>query len=394
MRYRYLQKFIMIAVAACMTAGLAGCAGKQAANKEDSPATENLQQTDDTQPKGGPDDTSLPEDGTQQQDSSEEGYDDPYADKEYEKIESDKKIKDYGSIVVVGNEGYELFTYRKDIAENYVKAVNSLTKQLEGEAVVYNMLVPLGSEITFPDNLRDQIKSSDQREAMLDIFSGISDQVKTVDIYDSLMSHRTEYVYYRTDHHWTELGAYYAYADFCRAKGIEPYEISSYETKDFDGFLGSFYNDTESKALKKAPDTIHAYLPHSDTKVHVTASDGTEYDWSIVHDVTDYADSMKYSTFAAGDNPMTVITNSDLDDGSSCVVVKESFGNALIPFLADHYQTIYEIDYRYWTGSVAGFAKEKGVDDVILVNNLSMTRNKYLVGQFQGVMKKAKKSSE
>lgn len=100
---------------------------------------------------------------------------------------------------------------------------------------------------------------------------------------------------------------------------------------------------------------------------------------------------MKYSAFAAGDNPITVITNEDIRDGSSCIVVKESFGNAFIPFLADHYQNIYEIDYRYWKGNVAEYAQKKGVQDVILINNLSMTRNKYLVGQFQSVVKNKSK---
>lgn len=382
------KKLFLALAGACMMANLAGCGQEKdsKAGKQDNVQT----QQDVLQEEGTWQANDMQQDG----DVQKKEVSDPAAGKEYETIHSDEKIKEYGALVVVGDSGYELFTYRSDIAGKYVKAVNNLAKQLEGKAQVYNILVPLSSGIIFPDNLKDQIKSTDQREAMLDIFSGMSDQVKTVDIYDSLMSHRTEYIYYRTDHHWTELGAYYAYADFSKEKGIVPNEIGSYKTKDFDGFLGSFYNDTENKVLKKNPDTIHAYLPHSETKVHVTASDGTEYDWPMIYDVANYAADLKYSTFAAGDNPMTVITNKDLNDGSSCVVVKESFGNAVIPFLADHYQTIYEIDYRYWSGSVAEFAEQKGADDVILINNLSMTRNKYLVGQFQGVMKKAKKSSE
>ena len=79
--------------------------------------------------------------------------------------------------------------------------------------------------------------------------------------------------------------------------------------------------------------------------------------------------------------------NKTVTDGSACVVVKESFGNAFVPFLVDHYQYIYVIDYRYWEGSISDLVKEKGATDVILLNNLSMIRNKYLVGQFQGVVK-------
>ena len=63
---------------------------------------------------------------------------------------------------------------------------------------------------------------TDQRQAMQDIQAKMNDKVKSVDIYDALMQHRNEYIYFRTDHHWTALGAYYAYQQPCAAKGIEP----------------------------------------------------------------------------------------------------------------------------------------------------------------------------
>ena len=248
------------------------------------------------------------------------------------------------------------------------------------------LVIPLSSEITFPDNLKDEINSSDQHQAMQDIQAKMNDKVKSVDIYDALMQHRNEYIYFRTDHHWTALGAYYAYRQFCETKGIEPEDLTGYETKEFDGFLGSFYNDTSDAKLKTNPDVVTAYLPHDESVLHVTASDGTKYDWPVIYDVSNYGAGLKYSTFIASDNPYTEIENKSLTDGSSCVVVKESFGNAFIPFLVDHYQTIYVIDYRYWTGSVSKIAEEKGVSDVIFLNNLSMIRNKSLVGKLHRIL--------
>ena len=112
-----------------------------------------------------------------------------------------------------------------------------------------------------------------------------------------------------------------------------------------------------------------------------TTTKGSSNSWEVIYDVSDYPSSIKYSTFIAGDNPFTVITNKNLQDGSSCVVVKESFGNAFVPFLVDHYEKIYVVDYRYWEGSLIDLAKEKKVDDVIFVNNLSMTRSDYLTGK-------------
>ena len=138
--------------------------------------------------------------------------------------------------------------------------------------------------------------------------------------------------------------------------------------------------------LKANPDTVTAYYPNAESICHVTASDGKKYDWPVIYDVSNYNAGLKYSTFIASDNPYTEIENKDLSDGSSCIVVKESFGNAFIPFLVDHYQTVYVVDYRYWTGSISKLAQDKKVNDVLFLNNLSMIRNKSLVGKLYRVL--------
>ena len=306
---------------------------------------------------------------------------------EYDKLESKEKVKVVNGVAVVGNSAYELFTYRESSAKAYAKAVNALAKDLDGKAEVYDMVIPLSSGITFPDNLVDKIDSTNQRDAMLSIMGMMNSQVKSVDIYDALMKHRKEYICFRTDHHWTALGAYYAYTALCEEMGIEPEKLEEYETREFEGFVGSFYNDTKNESLKKHPDVITAYLPKSEAKMHVTPAKGQDYDWDIIYDVSAYGASLKYSTFIASDNPFTEITNQTLTDESACIVVKESFGNAFVPFLVDHYQHVYVVDYRYWQGNLAKLAEEKKAKDVILLNNLSMIRNQYLVGQLQGVMK-------
>ena len=107
---------------------------------------------------------------------------------------------------------------------------------------------------------------------------------------------------------------------------------------------------------------------------------------SVIYDETEAPASLKYGAFISGDNPYTVMTNESMTDGSSCVVIKESFGNAFVPFLPDHYQTVYVIDYRYWTGSLTEFVKTNGVDDVIFCNNLSALRNNSLMGQLYGIL--------
>ena len=64
-------------------------------------------------------------------------------------------------------------------------------------------------------------------------------------------------------------------------------------------------------------------------------------------------------------------------------MIKESFGNAFVPYLVDHYHTVYVLDYRYWSGNLQSFVREKGAQDVVFINNLSAIRNNYLMGKLQ-----------
>ena len=305
----------------------------------------------------------------------------------YDVIESEDQVQSYSSLAVVGDAAYEIFTYREETAMDYADAVTDLAEKMGTEAEIYSILVPLSSGITFPDNLADKLKSSDQKSAMEAIYDRMGNGVRKINIYETLLNHRTEYIYFRTDHHWTALGAYYAYEDYCAAKELIPQALEEMDVLEFDGFVGSFYTDTRNPALKENPDTLYAYLPYSECTMRVTDVRGKQYDWDVVHDVSEYRSGVKYSAFTAGDNPISVITNHDIKDGSSCIVVKESFGNAFVPFLVDHYETIYEIDYRYWEGTISEFARENGVKDILVINNVSMTRNQYLVGQLARVLR-------
>ena len=375
------KKIIAAALAAILAvSALSGCG-----NDKENQNTENLSGAEETQGQDlGAGTEAL---GGTEVSGGTEVTEEQIPEPQYPEIVSDEKIEDFGSVVIVGDAAYELYTYSDATADNYALAVNKVAAALDQKADVYDILIPLGSGITFPDNLRDQIKSSDQREAMSSIQEKMDETVKTVDIYDSLMTNRNEYIYFRTDHHWTALGAYYAYEDFCEVKGITPEALDSYETSEFDGFLGSFYNDTNANATLKAnADVVTAYHPNMDAIMHVTDSRGVEYDSKVIFDESKAAAGLKYSCFIAGDNAITEIENKELTDGSSCIVVKESFGNAFVPFLVDHYQTIYVVDYRYWKGSISELAQEKNVDDVIFVNNLSMIRNKSLVGKLFSVI--------
>ena len=293
-----------------------------------------------------------------------------------------------GGVYVVGDAGYEMYSYVESIAKNYQTVVNNMADALKGVSNVYVMAIPLSSGITLPDALYSEIPGSDQQQAEKDILAGMGQNVKTVPLYDTLMGHRTEYVYFRTDHHWTALGAYYAYVQFCNVKGITPHALSDYEVTQFPGYLGSFYNDGgKPTAMADNPDVVNAYHPVSSTAAmkYGDNENSTLTGGKVIYDESTAPASLKYGTFIMGDNPYTVIENPEVHNGESCIVVKESFGNALVPFLVDHYETVYVIDYRYYDGSISALAKAKGVTDVLYANNLSAIRASDKVGAMNRV---------
>ncbi|MBE6757563.1 MAG: hypothetical protein E7552_03310 [Ruminococcaceae bacterium] len=285
-----------------------------------------------------------------------------------------------GSILVVGNSGYEYYSFSQKAADMYVGAINRAAAALKDKATVYDILIPLAIDIVLDDQVRSEVRSADQKKAIDYIYGSMDGSVKTVDAYSALRAHRNEYLYFRTDHHWTATGAYYAYKAFGETKGTAVPALTDYQTMDFDGYLGTLYNKTgKVAALGNTPDTVRAYLPLYPTSMQFTDRKGNTMSWPVVKDVSTWKKGSLYSTFIGGDNPFTKIHNDALSDGSSCVVVKESFGNAFVPFLVSHYETVYVVDYRYYQDNFINFVIENGVDDVIFINNMSATRSTNLM---------------
>ena len=87
----------------------------------------------------------------------------------------------------------------------------------------------------------------------------------------------------------------------------------------------------------------------------------------------------KYLAFTNGDCAYYEMHNETVKDGSSVLVIRESFGNAFMPMLVDSYEYVYGIDYRFWRDDLATFVEEKGIDTVIFLNNIMATVNDYTI---------------
>ena len=304
-------------------------------------------------------------------------------------------IEKLGSVYVKGDTAYELYGKNDENTKRYADLISQAAEQLHGSAKVYSMIVPLSSSVNLSEKELKQVGASDAPGAIAEMYERM-ENVTPVNIYDTLRAHNSEYLYFRTDHHWTALGAYYAYTDFCSTAGLTAYPLSNWREYRFEGFLGTLYADAGNpEKLRNNPDTVHAWVPNGTNAIEITnRSNKTDlYKGGVVRTDTDTfyaAKASKYNCFIMGDNPLSVIHNTKISNGSSIAVVKESFGNALVPFLVDHYEYVYVIDYRYFTSttgySLQEFVREKKIPTVLFINNLTATSATPRLNELAGML--------
>lgn len=302
-----------------------------------------------------------------------------------------QKTQTLGALLINGDTAYEYYNFVRGTADSYAAAVSRAAALLAGKAEVYDIIAPNSMGICAPDDIAAGINTSDQKKATEYMYSCMPG-VKTVPVYDTLKSRRNEYIYFRTDHHWTALGAYYAYSEFARSKGVTAKELGYFGVREFPGYLGSFYTSSgKLPGLAANPDTVYAYVPPETNEAEIHYIDGSVRAGEIISDMSTASQSSKYLTFLKGDRPLEVIRNPAVTDGSACILVKESYGNAFAPFLVPHYGTLYVVDYRYFSRidqrGLVQLCAETGAGDVIFLNNISATRNKALVAAIDGFVR-------
>jgi hypothetical protein len=254
---------------------------------------------------------------------------------------------------------------------------------------VYSLIIPAAIGVTMPDDVIPKVSQYEDMGACIEkAFSYMPANVRTVSCYNTLMLHRNEYVYFRTDHHWTADGAYYAYRSFMVRKGVVPYPLEMHGKVVFKNFLGSLYSSSGNDPALLPADTIVAYYPVlPNVRMTVTYDEGVTKEVPIVYDADKLSGANKYCCFAGGDNPITVFENPDVKDGSVLIVLKESFGNPLMAFLADHYSKIIEIDYRHYTGNVIELAVREHATDLLFATSIGVVSSKSFLGKMAVVLK-------
>lgn len=190
----------------------------------------------------------------------------------------------------------------------------------------------------------------------------LTEQIVCVDLRDALAeADLYGQTAYRTDHHMTSWGNYALYTGLRAFEGKAYREQSQYTVETVPGFYGTTWSGSGYRLVP--PDDIELW--DSGAQVQVTLWDGDEehtFDSLYFRDHLENAD--KYPVFLDGNHALTTISNSDGAEGT-LLVLKDSYAHGFVPFLAEHYSTIYMIDLRYYRGNISDFAAERGVDEVI-----------------------------
>ncbi len=313
--------------------------------------------------------TPAPEEGTEEntEQSAQPVQPQPSQTEEQPQTLAPITAQTQNGLFTTGDKAFGIYYFNRTAADIYITTVNRTAQNLAGQAKVYSMLVPVSSSFYLDEKTLASTDGSDQKAAIDYYYGSMSDAVGKLNLYDTMMAHNAEYLYFRTDHHWNGRGAYYAYRVWAENKGVTPHELSEYTMHTFPGFLGSYYAYNKTAEMEANPDTVEAFEPLTHNRLTINDINGGVYDWPIVNDVSNYKTSQKYSTFAGADQPYCVISNPNVLNGQVCLIIKDSYANALIPFLTDHYQTIHWMDYRYYNGNLTEFIKQNGVTDVIFV---------------------------
>ena len=252
------------------------------------------------------------------------------------------------------------------------------------ELPVYLGLIPSAAEI-WRDRLPRGAESWDQ--AAFIARAAELEGVEPIDFLTALRDHageRTwEGIFYRTDHHWTTLGAYYGHAALMEALGRggevpEPETVRAWDLPVSNGFQGTLYSQSGIHWLE--PDSIEFWVEESGLTV-TSWRDGTPKEAGL-YDYDYLGKKDKYSAFLGGNQPLCVVKNPE--GKGKLLVIRDSYADSLAPFLALRFEEVHLLDPRYYRYSAAKYAEDKGLDAIAVVYsvpNFITDRNLVLLTQ-------------
>ena len=254
--------------------------------------------------------------------------------------------------------------------QQYIDSINQFSAN-HPEVNMTFMLAPTSIGL-YPERLPWLAPSYSQKMVNQYIENHIRDEVTFMDGFDFLSPHASESIYYRTDHHWTTEGAYWAYVAYVEQKGWNPLPKKAFSIQTVsNSFLGSYH--TRSQFTGLSPDLIQAYIPqdHFSTEMYIADTNQTLYS---MYDPSYLTKKDQYSYFLGGVHALLKITTqleSNNIKQEKLLVIKDSYAHSVIPFLTSHVPEIHVIDIRYYNGNISEYMSENGIKDVLFLFNTS-----------------------
>ena len=231
---------------------------------------------------------------------------------------------------------------------------------------VYFSLIP-GKVSLWADRLPDGAPNDDEGQYLS---RGAALQGPTwLDVNAALSAHKDEDIYYRTDHHWSSLGAYYGYRALVEGMGLDPKPLTDFTpTVVSDQFYGTTFSSSGVRWVK--PDTIELYVPQE--AASVTNYYNTDPTPGRLYDLDKLKEKDKYSMFLGGNKPLTVVKSNVAPDGApKLLLVRDSYADSLAPFLSYHFSEVHLVDPRYYKTSMAQYVKDNAIDAALVLYSVS-----------------------
>lgn len=262
------------------------------------------------------------------------------------------------------------------VLDSNMSALNSLVGNTD--AKVYFALIPDKSDLYA--SLLPKNAPNDSEKEVIDYCYGQSNATN-VDMYSALSAHTDEYIFYRTDHHWTSLGAYYGLSALAESMGLPCPALDSYTDRHVvsEKFYGTTWSSSGFSWVD--PDTMEIFV-NAPESLKVTSYpqgspvEGKLYDFSFLEKKD------KYSMFMGGNCPMHVIETGN-EDKPSLLILRDSYTDSLIPFLLDDFSEIHVLDLRYYRASLKAYIEQNDFDNVLVcysVSNFCSDSNIFLLG--------------
>jgi DHHW protein len=297
-------------------------------------------------------------------------------------LEEGEVIEDNRGLVISDGRAMQLFGGNNSRAKNYAAMVNAYYEELKAEGInVFNVVVPSSAEFYLPSKFK-HLKEQEKRNIKM-IYDSEAGGVGKVDAYSKIAAHKNEYVYFRTDHHWTGLGAYYAYTAFCETAGFEAVPLDKMIKKSQNKFYGSLYFYlNRNSTLAEHYDTVHYWkMPDNPTCLVYKKNNMNKPIKS--HVVVDQAGG--YSVFLGADYPLIKI-ETNVKNNRSIIVVKNSYGNPFITYLVSHYEKIFVVDFRYYNTGIIDLLRENKVTDLLFINGSISANTPYTASRIKRLM--------